>query len=56
MGDKDIMPEQNTIIFHITEDQVNLLARHFGFDSEDLSKMEEYEICEMLDKYIDELE
>ncbi len=49
------VPEMNTIIYHITEDQVNLLARHFGYDAEDLSKMEEYEICEMLDKYIDEL-
>ena len=28
MEDKDIMPEQNTIIFHITDKQVNLLARH----------------------------
>ena len=53
---KNETPEMNTILFNITQEQVNLLARHFGFDSEDLSKMEEYEICEMLDKYIDELE
>ena len=50
------VPQENTILFHITNDQVELLTRHFGFDSEDVSKMEEYEICEMLDKYIDELE
>lgn len=52
----EVVPEQNTILFHITDDQVDLLARHFGYDAEDISKMEEYEICEMLDKYIDELE
>lgn len=50
------IPQESNILFHITNDQVNLLARHFGYDEEDLSKMEEYEICEMLDKYIDELE
>ena len=49
------IPQENTILFHITDDQVNLLAKHFGLDEEDVSKLEEYEICELLDNYIDEL-
>lgn len=52
----EILPQESNVLFHITNDQVDLLARHFGLDAEDVSKMEEYEICEMLDKYIDELE
>lgn len=52
----DDVPQESNVLFHITNDQVDLLARHFGLDAEDVSKLEEYEICEMLDKYIDELE
>lgn len=53
--DESEVPEMNTIIYHITQEQVDLLVRHFGLDSEAESKLEEYEICELLDKYIDEL-
>lgn len=49
------IPQESNILFHISNDQVDLLAKHFGYDGEDVLKMEEYEICEMLDNYIDEL-
>ena len=51
----EYIPQESNILFHITNDQVDLLAKHFGYDTDDISKMEEYEICEMLDNYIDEL-
>ena len=46
------MGEDNTIIFHITENQAKIIASYFGKSSEYL---EDYEICELLDKIIDNL-
>ena len=46
------MEQENSILFHITLDQAELLAKHFNRDINDL---EEYEICELLDKLIDSL-
>lgn len=46
------MPEENNILFHITEEQAELLCKYFNKDLKDL---EEYEVCELLDKYIDKL-
>lgn len=50
--DSNEVPEMNTIIYHITQDQAEVIAKHFG---KDLSLLEEYEVCELLDRYIDEL-
>lgn len=46
------MEQENSILFHLTSDQVELLCTHFGCSQDNL---EEYEICEMLDRYIDEI-
>ena len=43
--------QENNILFHITLDQAEIIAKHFDRDINDL---EEYEICELLDKIIDE--
>ena len=43
--------QEHNILFHITLDQAEIIAKHFGRDINDL---EEYEICELLDKIIDE--
>lgn len=48
----DEMPIDNSIVFHITSNQAEMLANHFGVN---LDELEEYEICELLDNYIDEL-
>ena len=45
------VPEENNILFHITLDQAEVIARHF---EKDIENLEEYEICELLDKIIDE--
>ena len=45
-------PEENNILFHITLNQAEAIAKHFGKNVNDL---EEYEICEMLDEIIDHL-
>lgn len=46
------MEQENNILFHITLDQAEAIATHFGKNVNDL---EEYEICEMLDEIIDHL-
>ena len=46
-----IMEEENNILFHITLSQAEAIARHFEKDIEDL---EDYEICELLDRILDE--
>lgn len=43
--------EYNVIKFDISEDQAIRLAKHYG---EDLNYLEDYEVCELLDKFIDE--
>ena len=35
------IPQESNILFHISNDQVDLLAKHFGYDTDDISKMEE---------------
>ena len=50
--DSNEVSEMNTIIYHITQDQAEVIAKHFG---KELSSLEEYEVCELLDRYIDEL-
>lgn len=47
----DEIPEQDTILFHITRDQAQTICEHFGVD---LADLEEYEIAELLDRIIDE--
>lgn len=42
----------DTILFHISMDQAKLLCDHYNVD---INKVEEYEICELLDKLIDTL-
>ena len=44
--------EENIIMFEITSDQAERICKHFNKDIKDL---EEYEVCELLDKYINEL-
>lgn len=46
------MGEDNTIIFHIAENQAKIIASYFG---ESCEYLEDYEICELLDKIIDNL-
>lgn len=47
------MEQENYIDFHITQDQANKIAEHFGYNIDNLA--EDYEICELLDRIIDEL-
>lgn len=44
--------EENNILFHITEDQADLICKYYGKNYKDL---EDYEICALLDNYIDEI-
>lgn len=47
------MDEQETYInFHITESQAEKICEYFNID---LNQLEEYEVCELLDRIIDEL-
>lgn len=46
------MEQENYIDYHITENQAKLICKHFYKNLEDV---EEYEVCEMLDKIIDNL-
>ena len=45
--------EDSNILYHITEGQADLICKHYG---KDYRKLEEYEICELLDSYIDEIQ
>ena len=45
-------PQENVILFHLTQDQAETICKHYG---KDMSILEEYEITELLDRYIDEL-
>ena len=47
------MMGDNLINFQITESQAQKIANHFGKDLYE-NKLEDYEICEFLDKLIDE--
>ena len=51
MSESGIVSE-SCIIFHISQDQVNEICKYTGIDSK---TAEEYEICEALDKIIDNL-
>ena len=46
------MEAENYIDFHITEDQAKTIAAYFY---KEYDKLEDYEICELLDKLIDNL-
>ena len=45
-------PVENNILFHITEDQAIKIANYFN---KNITNLEEYEICQLLDKIIDNL-
>lgn len=47
-----MMEQENYIDFHITEDQAKLICKYWNQNYNDL---DEYEICELLNKTIDEL-
>lgn len=44
--------EENNILFHITEEQAHNISNYFG---KNYKELEEYEICELLDKLIDSI-
>lgn len=45
--------EQDFVIdFHLTKDQADKVCKYYG---KDVHELEEYEICELLDRIIDEL-
>lgn len=44
--------ENNWIDFKLTLEQATRICEYFG---EDIDTLEDYEICELLDKYIDEI-
>lgn len=46
------VPEESNILYHITNNQAELLAKYYN---KDINTLEEYEICELLDAYIDEI-
>lgn len=46
------MENENTILYHLTEEQAELLCKAFNKNLKDL---EEYEVCDLLDRYIDKL-
>lgn len=46
------MENDNTILYHIDINQAELLCKYYNKNINDL---EEYEICELLDSYIDEI-
>jgi len=46
------METNNNIVFHITPEQAEIIAKHFN---KDVSELEKYEISELLDKIIDNL-
>ena len=31
------IPQESNILFHISNDQVDLLAKHFGYDTDELA-------------------
>ena len=44
--------DKENIVFQLTPDQAEKVCNHFG---EEYSVLEDYEICEYLDRIIDEL-
>ena len=46
------MEQENWIDYKITRYQAEIICRHFN---KDINSLEEYEICELLDKIIDKL-
>ena len=43
--------EDNTILFRISEEQANIICNYYN---KNIKNLEEYEICELLDRLIDE--
>lgn len=44
--------EENNILYHITSEQAEKLCMYY---SKDMAELEEYEICELLDRLIDSI-
>lgn len=47
------MEQENYIPYKITDEQAKRICEYYG---KDINQLEEYEICELLDKIIDELD
>lgn len=43
--------EDNSILYHLTLEQAEALCKYYN---KDIKQLEEYEISELLDKFIDE--
>ena len=46
------MDNESYVLYHISLDQVEKICNHFN---KNIGDLEEYEICELLDKIIDNL-
>lgn len=46
------VPNMNTILYHITMEQAEKIANYYG---KELNYLQDYEICELLDRLIDEV-
>lgn len=44
--------ETSNIVYHITPEQKDIILKYFKKENEEL---EEYQVCELLDKVIDEM-
>lgn len=44
--------EENFILFHLTVNQAKSICNHYN---KDINSLQDYEVTELLDKYIDEL-
>lgn len=43
---------EDTILYHLTKEQAEMICKHFN---KDINTLEDYEIAELLNNYIDEL-
>lgn len=50
MNEKDII--QNVILFEITLEQAEKLCKHYN---KNLEELDTHDLCDLLDKYIDEI-
>lgn len=46
------MEQDDTLEFRISGDQARKICNYYGCDFDDI---EDYEVCELLDRYIDEI-
>lgn len=47
-----LLMSEDTILYHLTKEQAEMICKHFD---KDMNTLEKYEIAELLDRYIDEL-